>query len=129
MRPSTLAIGGFLALPFATFAQPATAPTIIPCEGPNMPALCPKTSGDPRSLATERSMISKRETFMIQQAQQGMMQRQALARGMTPAIAMPASPPAYQTFQSNPYLAPIAPPDLRAAARIVGNVISGGPHN
>jgi hypothetical protein len=71
-------------------------------------------------------MVSKRADVMALQ------QRQALIRGMTPARApppAPAMPPVYQTFQPNPYMAPIAPPDFKAAAQTLGNVISGGPHN
>ena len=124
------AFGGLIALPCATLAQTAPAPTIIACEGPNMPAICPRTSDAPRSPASERSMISKREDVMTLQAQQMIWQRQALLRGAAPTTARPPVPPAYQTFQPNPYLAPIAPPDFKAAAQVLGNVISGGaPHN
>ncbi len=77
-------------------------------------------------------MVSKRADVMALQAQQMIWQRQALIRGMTPTLAPPRAPttsPAYQTFQPNPYMAPIAPPDFKAAAQILGNVISGGPHD
>ncbi len=66
---------------------------------------------------------------MTLQAQQLMWQRQALVRGVTPPGARPPAPPVYQTFQPNPYMAPIAPPDFKAAAQLLGNVVSGGPHN
>jgi hypothetical protein len=125
MRPCILAIGGLLALPCSTFAQSAPAPTVIACEGPNMPALCPRASDAPRSLTNERSMASKRDDVMAKQAQQLMWQRQALVRGITATTARPA----YPAFQPAPYLAPIAPPDFKAAAQIVGNIVTGGPHN
>ena len=127
-----LALGSLLALPHPILAQTGQAPTIIPCEGPNMPAACPRTSDAPRSQVTERSIVSKRADVMALQAQQMIWQHQALIRGMTPTLATPpapATPPVYQTFQPNPYMAPIAPPDFKAAAQILGNVISGGPHN
>ncbi len=126
-----LAISGLLALPCPILAQTAPAPTIIPCEGPDMPAACPRNSDAARTQATERSMVSKRADVMALQAQQMIWQRQALIRGMTPTLAppaAPATPPVYQTFQPNPYMAPIAPPDFKAAAQILGNVIGGGPH-
>jgi hypothetical protein len=130
MRPSILVIGALLALPRGVLGQTAPAPTIVACEGPNMPALCPQASDSPRSLASERSAVAKREDIMSLQAQQMMMQRQALVRGAAPTIARAPAAPFYQTFQSNPYMAPIAPPDFKAAAQVLGNVVSGGPpHN
>ena len=67
---------------------------------------------------------------MSLQAQQMMLQRQALVRGVAPTIARPPAAPVYQTFQPNPYMAPIAPPDFKAAAQVLSNVINGGaPHN
>ncbi len=129
MRPYILVVGGLLALPCPTFAQTAPAPTIIACEGANMPALCPSTSDAPRSLTTERSMDSKRQDVMARQAQQMIAQRQALVRGIAPTVARPTAPAAYQSFQTNPYVAPIAPPDFKSAVQVLGNVVSGGPHN
>ena len=59
-----------------------------------------------------------------------MLQRQALVRGVAPTLPPPSPVPVYQTFQPNPYMAPIAPPDFKAAAQVLGNVINGGgPHN
>ena len=127
-----LATGALIALPCSILAQSEPTPTIIPCEGPNMPAACPRSSDAARTQATERSMVSKRADVMALQAQQMIWQRQALIRGMTSTLSpppAPATPPVYQTLQPNPYMAPIAPPDFKAAAQILGNVISGGPHS
>ena len=139
MRPHTrdilaiggLAIGGLLAPPCQSLAQTAApAPTIIACEGPDMPAICPHASDAPRSQATERADLARREDLATLQARQMMAQRQALVRGATPTAARPPPAPVYQTFQPNPYLAPIAPPDFKAAAQVLRNVINGGaPHN
>jgi hypothetical protein len=132
MRPhmsAVVAFGGLLALPCLALAQPPAAPSIIACEGPNMPAACPRSSDAPRSLAAERAMVTKRDDVMTLQAQQLMWQRQALVRGVSPGVARPPAPPVYPTVQPNPYMAPIAPPDFKAAAQLLGNVISGGPHN
>jgi hypothetical protein len=129
MRPYILVFGGLLALPCPTFAQTAPAPTIIACEGPNMPALCPRTSDAPRSLTSERSMDAQRRDVMALQAQQMIAQRQALARGLTPTPPRPAAPPVYPSFQTNPYVAPIAPPDFKSAVQVLSNVVNGGPHN
>jgi len=124
-----LALGGILALPCPILAQTAPAATIIACEGPNMPAACPQTDGAPRSLAAERLDVARREGLTTLQAQQMIAQRQALVRGVTPPAPRPLPAGAYQSLQPNPYLAPVAPPDFKGAAQIVGNVISGGPHN
>jgi hypothetical protein len=124
-----LALGGLLALPCPILAQTMPAPTIIACEGPNMPSACPRTSDAARSQAVERSMVAKRADVTALQAQQMIWQRQALVRGVTPTPARPAAPPVYQTFQPNPYLAPLAPPDFKSAAQVLGNLAGGGPHN
>jgi hypothetical protein len=133
MRPhirDILAIGGLLALPCPILAQtPAPASTIIACEGPDMPAICPHASDAPRTQSTERADLAKREDFATLQARQMMLQRQALVRGVTPSLPRPPPVPVYQTFQPNPYMAPIAPPDFKGAAQVLGNVISGGPHD
>ena len=134
MRPhirDIFALACLLALPCQTLAQTTPpAPTIIACEGPDMPSICPRASDAPRSQATERADLAKREDLATLQARQMMVQRQALARGAAPTVGRPPPVPAYQTFQPNPYLAPIAPPDFKAAAQVLDNVINGGgPHN
>jgi hypothetical protein len=120
------------ALPVHLFAQTAPAPappTIVACEGPDMPSLCPRPSDTALSQAQARADLAKRQDMATLMDRQLMAQRQALLRGVTPAPAHPPLAPVYQSFQPNPYLAPIAPPDFKGAAQVLGNVVSGGPHD
>jgi hypothetical protein len=113
----------FAALALFCVAAVARAdPVIIPCEGPNMPAACPLQNTPPQMAIDQQSFVNQQAMLLAQQ-QQLAARRQALPSQMYQAYqAGLARQKALQPIPLNPLL---APPDIKAAARVVGGIITG----
>ncbi len=116
-------IGGLTAAvsPIAGAAQivaPAPPPMVIPCEGPDMPAACPRPDGPPRSIDAARDELAAQQAAMLRQQQALAEQRRDLAGGLRRA----QQPPRPAAASLNPFL---APPDPRQDAQIIRGILSG----
>ena len=121
-----LATAMLVALPLVSSAQDApNAPSIVPCEGPDMPAACPRPSSSVSGGSTEAAHAAfiARQASLLQKQQQFLSQHQGLAGRMAQARhdSLSRQPPT----QTNPLL---SPPNFRAAAQAVSAIVnpSGG---
>jgi hypothetical protein len=106
-------------LPGASRAQALPPPgVIIPCEGPDMPAACPRDTNAPGSIDAARADLAARQAALMDQQQSLTIRRRELVDQLYRNQQQALPPPP----QANPYL---ATPDLRAAARVVDGIVTG----
>ena len=116
----------FAAAMIAPLSVARAEPTIIPCEGPAMPAACPQPpspAGPVESAQAARAAFLTRQASALQLQQQFTARRQGLAGQMDEArrgaLARQPQP------QTSPWL---NPPNFKAAAAAIAGVIAPGNH-
>jgi hypothetical protein len=124
MRHPVLATASAVLALVTLGAAPAALaePTIIPCEGPNMPAACPRSPSpdQTQSPAAAQAAFLARQASLLQYQQQFLARHQGLADRMDQARrdSLARQPP------PNPNAPWLYPPNFRAAAQAVSGVIN-----
>ena len=119
---ATATVGAQFSLPMQVLAQTVQpTPTIIPCEGPDMPTACPPDANAPRTMDDASRDLAQRQAAQeeqLQLARQRIDLKQQL--NQTRNLSTERLPTAQPLW-------PLSPPNFSAASQLISGMFSGNP--